>query len=253
MACIIDIDGTLLDSGAPCRGAAALVDHLGERGIAYLLMTNSIRKPAAQEERLASAGIRVAPGRVLNPIAAINEYARGRGLRKARIVGTRDEIEQVELDCVEAGNELTILLDFEKGNKAYADLQAVLEDMERGVEVLTASRSPWYLKSGRKTIDTGAFVLLLEAVSGLAVRNFGKPSNDYFEVAGRLLGAPPAEVLVIGDDWSTDVRGANEWGARSALVKSGKYAPGDEERERPWLLVDGLDELLARFPEILAP
>jgi ribonucleotide monophosphatase NagD (HAD superfamily) len=35
-------------------------------------------------------------------------------------------------------------------------------------------------------------------------------------------------VIVIGDDWKTDIKGALEVGCKPALIKSGKYVEGDE-------------------------
>ena len=240
---ILDIDGTLMNGSVAYEGAISLVDRLNNENTKYLLMTNSIRKPELQEERLRNAGLDVRKENILNPIAAINEYLKERNIKRARIIGTDEEIGQVNAECDMERNEIAILLDFEKGNKGYSDLQAVLEDMEKGKEVVTASMAQFYYKSGRKTIDTGAFAELLEKVGGKKIRNFGKPSIDYFEIAGRMLAEPPSGIFVVGDDWSTDVKGAKEWGAKSILVKTGKYVVKDEEKEEPFMLIDNLLEL----------
>jgi len=237
---IIDIDGTLMDSDRPLDGAVEFIRRLNEDGADYLLMTNSIRTPEKQAERLTRAGLAVERGRILNPIAAINEYLARRGIERARIVGSEEEMEQVRAAHDDKDNEITILLDFEKGNKGYDDLQDVLGDIEKGVEVITASASPYYVRSGAKRIDTGAFVGLLEGVGGVSIRNFGKPSDAYFEAAGSILRSGKSDVFVIGDDWSTDIKGANDWGAKSILVKTGKYKVGDEERETPTALIESL-------------
>lgn len=243
---IIDIDGTLMDSDRPLDGAVEFIRRLNDDGADYLLMTNSIRTPEKQAERLTRAGLAVERGRILNPIAAINEYLARRGIERARIVGSEEEIEQVRAAHDGKDNEITILLDFEKGNKGYDDLQDILGDIEKGIEVISASASPYYVRSGAKRIDTGAFVGLLESVGGVRIRNFGKPSEAYFEAAGSILRSGKSDVFVIGDDWSTDIKGANDWGANSILVKTGKYKEGDEERETPTALIDSLSEMLER-------
>jgi len=241
MKYVIDIDGTLMDTDRCMDAAPAFLDRLNEGGIDYVLMTNSIKSVDVQVERLAKAGLRVGRDRILNPIVAINRHLDAEGLRKVKAIGTDAEILQVSAENVREGHEAVILLDFEKGNLGYAVLEDILSDLEAGIETLTASVSPWYYKNGRKFIDTGAFVRLLEEVSGKRITNYGKPSRAYFGIAGMILGATPAEVTVIGDDWSTDVAGAREWGARSVLVRTGKYRAGDEELGKPDKVVDSLE------------
>ena len=240
MKYVVDIDGTLMDTDRCMEAAPAFIDRLEEGGFDYVLMTNSIKSADVQVERLAKAGLRVGRDRILNPIVAINRHLGIRGIRKVKVIGTDAEIRQVAAANVGEGHEAVILLDFEKGNLGYAVLEDILGDLEAGIEVVTASVSPWYYKNGRKFIDTGAFVRLLEETSGRRITNFGKPSKAYFGIAGMILGAAPADVAVIGDDWSTDVAGAREWGARSVLVRTGKYRTGDEERGRPDEVVDSL-------------
>ena len=240
MKYVIDIDGTLMDTDKCMDAAPAFIDRLNEGGIDYVLMTNSIKSADVQVERLAKAGLRVDRERILNPIVAINRHLESEGLRKVKAIGTDAEIRQVSAENVGEGHEAVILLDFEKGNLGYSVLQEVLADLEAGIETVTASVSPYYYKNGRKFIDTGAFVRLLEELSGRRITNYGKPSKAYFDIAGMILGAAPAEVTVIGDDWSTDVAGAREWGARSVLVRTGKYKAGDEGSGRPDKVVDSL-------------
>lgn len=245
MKYVIDIDGTLMNTDRCMDSAPAFIDGLNEGGIDYVLMTNSIKSVDVQVERLAMAGLRVGRDRILNPIVAINRHLEAEGIRKVKAIGTDAEIRQVSAANVSKGHEAVVLLDFEKGNLGYAVLQDVLADLEAGIETVTASVSPFYFKNGRKFIDTGAFVGLLEEVSGKRITNYGKPSKAYFDIAGMILGAAPADITVIGDDWSTDVAGAREWGARSVLVRTGKYKDGDEERGRPDRTVDGLAGLIA--------
>lgn len=71
----------------------------------------------------------------------------------------------------------------------------------------------------------------------LSARAFGrgKPHADFFHAGCALLGAPPAEVLHIGDDWRLDIEGAHHAGQPSAWVHRGHTAarPADTPI-RPW-------------------
>lgn len=59
----------------------------------------------------------------------------------------------------------------------------------------------------------------------------------------KILKAEKSDIYVIGDDWQTDVRGANEYGAKSILVKTGKYKEKDEQKCSPYKVVENLTEL----------
>ena len=63
---------------------------------------------------------------------------------------------------------------------------------------------------------------------------FGKPSAATYLEAAALLGLPPAQVAMVGDDADVDVAAAKRAGLGAGiLVQSGKYRPGDEQRFSP--------------------
>jgi HAD superfamily hydrolase (TIGR01450 family) len=244
MKYLVDLDGTLLLENGPAVGAVAFVAELVRRNCDFRVMTNSIRSPRAISERLQNAGMAIPETRILNPIAAINGFLSDCGIRSAWIVGSAAEVAQVNAAQETEHPELLILLDFEKENCAYAELQRVFALLQRGVPAIAASGSPWYLRDGHKRLDTGAFVRLLESATGMPIRIFGKPSGEYFAEGIRALGGSAQDITVVGDDWSTDIAGGSHARCRTTLVATGKYRAGDEARCPPDRLVATLAELL---------
>ncbi|MBO4386869.1 MAG: HAD-IIA family hydrolase [Treponema sp.] len=239
---LIDIDGTLLNGSEPMKGAKEFVEKLNKNGDKYLLMTNSIKSIEVQQKRLLQAGINVSAQRILNPIVAINKYLLDSNIKKVKVVGTDLEINQVKASNVKEGYEVVVLLDFEKSNFGYDVIQGIVDDAENGIKVVTASLSPYYLKNGKKAVDTGSFVKVVEGITGVKIDNYGKPSMAYFGIAGKILDAEKESIYVIGDDWSTDILGANEYGAKSVLVKTGKYKENDEVKCNPFKTLESLSE-----------
>ena len=240
---LIDIDGTLLNGSEPMAGAVDFIARLNRNSDKYVLMTNSIKSIDVQQKRLAQAGIVVESDRILNPIVAINSYLLERHIERAKIIGSELETNQIKARHVKEGYDIVILLDFEKMDFGYTVLQGILDDVENGTSVITASLSTYYLKNGRKAVDTGAFVKIIEDISAVHIPNFGKPSTPYFEIAGKLMQEEAGNICVIGDDWSTDILGANSYGAKSILVKTGKYKEKDELKCSPYRVVEKLLEL----------
>lgn len=240
---LIDIDGTLLNGSEAITGAVDFINRLNNNGDNYLLMTNSIKSIEVQQTRLAQAGINVKSERIINPIVAINKYLSDMHIEKVKIIGSELEINQIKATNVKENYEIVILLDFEKSNFGYNVIQEIIDDVENGIKVITASLSIYYLKNGKKAVDTGAFVKIIEDITNCKITNYGKPSMAYFDIAGKILNTDKNTLCVIGDDWSTDILGANEYGAKSILVKTGKYKEKDELKCSPYKTVENLCKL----------
>lgn len=238
---IIDLDGTIMNGAEAHHGAREFVERLQQTGKEFLIMTNSIKSPEKVQERLRKVGIKVSKDRIFNPITAINTYLKTEGISKVWSVGSFTEIEQMEVTQETESPEMIVLLDFEKEKFGYSTLQKIFDFMNKGITVISASGSKFYLKNGCKALDTGAFVTMLEAVSDKRIEILGKPSAGYFNLGIQKLGALPAEVTVIGDDWKTDMLGAEQVGCKAILVKTGKYNEGDEKRCQLLSVIDGLE------------
>ena len=241
---IIDIDGTVLDGTVELNHASTFLKYLEKAGAKYLLATNSIKSHTVQVGRLKSIGLSLPPEKIYTPVDSINRFIYEEGISNVMVVGSDDEVCQIKANHTFKDPDLIVLLDFEKNNRTYNDLQLIIEHLERGCSIVSASGSPFYLKKGKKQIDTGAFVRLIESVTDRKITILGKPSSPYFLNAKSILGEGIDSVTVIGDDWKTDIKGAREVGFHSILMKSGKYRDGDEERGKPDGAVDSFLPLL---------
>ena len=131
----------------------------------------------------------------------------------------------------------------------YALLNGVFRQLRAGAELIALHKGLFWMAADGLRLDAGAFILALEAASGKQALVMGKPSPVFFRQAFESLGVAPQDTLVIGDDVSSDVLGARQVGARCALVGTGKYRPGDEERKpRP----DHFLASLLQFPALLS-
>ena len=198
---IIDIDGTILDGNEELNHASRFLNHLEHAGKNYLLATNSIKSKHVQVQRFRNIGLSVLPEKIYSPIDAINKMLLQENISNVMIVGSNDEIGQINANHTFQDPELIILLDFEKNNMSYNDLQRIINKIEKGCAVIAASGSLYYLNNGRKQIDTGAFVCLIESIIGRKIDIYGKPSSHYFLNAKSILGVHANSVTVIGDDW----------------------------------------------------
>jgi HAD superfamily hydrolase (TIGR01458 family) len=106
---------------------------------------------------------------------------------------------------------------------SYEVLNGAFRNLMRGAELVALQAGRYYVRADGLYLDTGAFVRLLEYASGKTARVLGKPSEDFFKLAFSAAGVSAHQVVVVGDDLSTDVAGAKRVGAGAILLRTGKF------------------------------
>ena len=126
--------------------------------------------------------------------------------------------------------------------RAFAELQM-------GAELYCLHKNKWWQTSRGPMLDAGAFVAGLEYATGVDATVLGKPSPAYFAAALDALDAEPELTWMVTDDVEADVRGAQSFGMRTALVRTGKFRP--ETLEGSGLVPEIVLSSLAQFPDWL--
>ena len=241
---LIDLDGTILDSQGPINQSREFFESIESQNIDFLVMTNSVKSPMDIKKRLSDAGIEIPLLSIINPIIAINSFLTRNNISRAFIVGSEQESIQVRAEHDRFDPEIILFLDFEKENYSFSDMQVIFSLLQKGIPAISASGSPYYISGEQRVLDTGAFVNLFESAHGGSIDIFGKPSERYFKEAMNILDCYSNDILVIGDDWRTDARGAIKAGFEAILVKTGKYQNGDEAKLPGVKTIDSLLDIL---------
>ena len=252
---LIDLDGVLYEGERAVPGAAGAVAWLVEQDIPHLFLTNTTSRPRdALVEKLAGLGVETEAGRILTPpVAADRWLARDAPGPAALFVpeATAAELGSVERlpDDAESGAASVVLGDLGAG-WSFAVLNRAFRlhmDAPQPVLVALGMTRYWRAPDGLR-LDVAPFVKALEHASGARAVVLGKPARPFFETALALQGPDPPEpaaVVMIGDDVVGDVGGAQRAGLHGVLVRTGKFRPGDLERDdvRPDAVLDSLAAL----------
>lgn len=225
---LIDISGVLHVGDEPLRGSIAAVESLRDAGMVLRFVTNTSRRcRAAVIERLVRLGFSVQPHEVLTAPLAGRRWLESRGLRPHLLIHpdlapdfedmNRDEPNAVFLG--DAGEYFD-----------YRCLNAAFRLLMEGSPLIAVARNRYFLEADGLSLDLGAFVAALEYAADIQATIVGKPSADFFAEALGDMGLAPAQVMMVGDDVEADVLGALNAGLSAALVMTGKYRPGDENR-----------------------
>ena len=132
---------------------------------------------------------------------------------------------------------------------SWMNLGRAFAELQMGAELYCLHKNKWWQTSRGPLLDAGAFVAGLEYATGVDATILGKPSPAYFAAALDALGAQPELTWMVTDDLEADVRGAQSFGMRTALVRTGKFRP--ETLESSGLVPEIVLSSIAHFPEWL--
>lgn len=239
---VCDLDGVIWLGGEPIPGSVGAVDRLRASGRRVVFVTNSSAFTIAEHAAaLAAIGID-ATGDLLSSASAAAELitsgervlACGGGgvveaielARATAVAGDDAEGAAAGIDAVVVGFHRTF--DYHRLTVATAAVRA-------GARLIATNRDPLYPTPTGPIPGGGSIVAAVATASGAEPVTVGKPYPPMARALYALLGdgVTPADLVVVGDQVSTDGRFAQELGCRFALVRTGNTpvaAPVDFER-----------------------
>lgn len=251
---LFDMDGVLYHGERALPGAAEILMFVRDRPHAFIT-NNPIRTPEALVERFRRLGLPVPePDRIVTSAEATAQWLAGErpgfcyfaigaaGLHAALSAVGEADAERADFVVVGEGPGL----DFDS-------LTIAINLIMRGGARLVATnpdKTVDEVRDGRHLIlpGCGALVAPLIAATGRRPVIIGKPEPLLYRMAMRRLVASAEDCVMVGDRPDTDIAGAAALGMRTALVRTGRFAPGDAwpaDLPRPTWDVNGLEELLA--------
>ena len=250
MACILlDVDGVLHVSGDPIPGAQQAVRRLRDTGHSLRFVTNNSTRPRAQlAEELRSLGFDLTDDELQTPALTAARELAGKRVLALVMAGVVPDLEGVELvgDSADAvligGCDETV-----EPNQvfSYMNLARAFSEIQMGADLYCLHKNRWWQTSRGPLLDAGAFVAGLEYATAVEATVLGKPSPAYFAAAIGVLQAEPALTWLVGDDVEADFHGAQMFGMRTALVRTGKFRPDTLERLdlRPDVVLSSIADL----------
>ncbi|MQY30078.1 HAD-IIA family hydrolase [Nocardia aurantia] len=249
---LYDIDGVLVTSWREIPGAAATLRRIRAAGLRRAFLTNTTSVTCAGiAERLRAAGIEVEDEEIVTAARLTAAYLRvehpgarawvlNHGDVEADLAGiSRDDDRPEVVVLGGAGEEFT-----------HRALSRVVELMLDGVPVVAMQGGTTWATGDGLRIDTGVYLPGLEAAGRARITVVGKPSGTGFRTCAELIGSPPTDLVMVGDDLYSDVLAAQRIGMTGVLVRTGKF--------RAAVLVgastppDHVVDSIADLPDVLA-
>ena len=249
-AFLIDLDGTLYFKGEPYPGAIETVNYLRLQQYQLRFLTNTTAKtPKMLHAQMQAMGFDIYEDEIFNATYACLQYLRSQpGVSCHFMVDDAVKAFFKEIPVDDDAPDFVVVGDYGAGFD-FRTLNHAFRLLMSGAELVALQKNLYWFSSEGIFLDCGAFVTLLEAAAGKTATVMGKPSETFFKIALESLQRSPSEVIVVGDDITSDIIGAEAMGMRSILVKTGKFKPSQLENPvaKPTWVLEGVSGLTQLF------
>lgn len=225
---IFDISGVLLVDGTALPGTVELLKRLRKADVSLRFATNTSRKTRqAVQAELEAAGIGVETAEIFTAPRAARAYLEDQGLTAHRLI--HPDLEADFADLPQRPADAVLVAD--AGERFdYAALNRAFRLLMDGARLIATGDNRYFQAGDGLSLDAGPFVRALEYAANTQAVVTGKPAANFFKAIRASFPDPDAATWMLGDDADSDVAGALNAGLSAALVRTGKYRKGDEER-----------------------
>ena len=245
---LIDLDGTIYNGDKKIKYAKEFVDYLNKNSIDYLFLTNnSTRQPKEVAEHLKNFDIDTSEEHVFTSSDATKIYLEGKGYKNLYVIGeaglknTLNSFTQREneegVDAVVVGLDRKLTYD-----KLATAARAVLN----GAELIGTNPDTLLPTANGFVPSNGGQVKYLEYATSIPATFIGKPSKIIMESAMDLFDYSKEEIVMVGDNYDTDIMAGINGGIDTIHVQTGVTSVEDLESKahKPTYSIKNLFELV---------
>jgi HAD superfamily hydrolase (TIGR01458 family) len=250
-AILLDVDGVLHVSGEPIPGAVEAVARLRAHGHRLRFVTNnSTRARADLAAEIRDLGLQLEDEELQTTPTAAADRLGGRRVYALVMPGIVPDLDGIEF--VGEGADAVLVGGCDETTEAnqvfsYMNLARAFSEVQAGADLFCLHKNPWWQTTRGPMLDGGAFVAALEYSTGVEATVIGKPSASCFAAALAALDAEPELTWLVTDDLDQDVRGAQLFGMKTLLLRTGKFRP--DVLERSSVVPDAVLSSIVQVPD----
>lgn len=221
---LIDLDGTMYNGTEKIDEAAGFIERLRSAGKPFLFLTNN---STAHTEDVAEnlkniSGVKAYPNEVFTSTMATISHLQNNQDERLYVIGEGGLLEGLTT----AGFKIT-----------DKDVDAVVVGLDREVTYREFETATLLIRAGAKFIGTnpdtnmptekglvpgnGALLAFIEASTGVKATVIGKPEPIIMDAALEQIGLEKDEVLMVGDNYTTDIQAGIRNDIDTLLVLTG--------------------------------
>lgn len=248
-AAIFDIDGVLEFRGEVCAGAIETMATLKDRGVILRFLTNStLKSRAVCAQKLRQAGFRLSSEAVITASYATAIYLKELEPKSCWIMLDGTGLDEFKGFTQDTENPEYIVVGDNRSQFSFEYLNKAVRVLRRGAKLIGMQPELVDTSVGEVELNVGVWVQLLENASEVKAVYVGKPYPYAFELTLSTIPVHQSEVIMVGDQVSTDIKGAQNVGMKSILLKTGEFQTRDLESDvKPDFVFDSIRDVLQVF------
>ncbi|PKR78102.1 TIGR01457 family HAD-type hydrolase [Halalkalibacillus sediminis] len=246
-AYLIDLDGTMYRGKEVIAEARQFIEHLQANGIPYRYVTNnSSRTPEDTAKKLQNFGIEASVEQIVTASMAAAAHIKSHFPEaRAFAIGERgltDALKEVGIEIVEESPDV-VIMGIDRENN-YKKLRNACLYVQQGAEFLATNPDIKVPTEKGLVPGNGAFIKLVENVTGVEPTVIGKPKRHMIDFALEQIGANAEDTIMVGDNYDTDILAGMEAGLDTLHVHTGVTTLDEIKNKdrRPTYSIETLEE-----------
>ncbi|WP_071131886.1 TIGR01457 family HAD-type hydrolase [Enterococcus timonensis] len=226
---LIDLDGTIYLGKEKIPAGQRFISRLQAAGLPFLFLTNNTTKtPATVQQRLADEfDIHVDEKTIYTAsLATVDYLIEDNGGKNVFVVGEaglKSAITSAGFHLVDSDADYVVVaLD---NHLTYEQIVLATLNIQAGAKFIGTNPDKNIPTERGLLPGAGSVIAFVEASTQVTPVIIGKPEEIIMEKALHHLGLPKEEVLMVGDNYSTDIQGGLDFGMDTLLVTTGFTPP----------------------------
>lgn len=221
---LIDLDGTMYNGNEKIAEAADFVDRLRAANKPFLFLTNnSTSKPEDVANKLGQISeVEAYPEEVFTSTMATVSYLKKKDIKRLYAIGEGGLLEglkEAEFELVDRNVEAVVVgLDREV---TYRELEKATLLIREGAEFIATNPDTNLPTEKGLVPGNGALVSFLETSTATQATVIGKPEAIIMDAAIEAIGLSKSEVIMVGDNYTTDIQAGIQNDVDTLLVLTG--------------------------------
>lgn len=220
----LDLDGTVYRGEAPVQAAAQFVSRLQEDGVEPFYITNNASKTLEQlHEKLERIGVVAEKSRIMSSAVAAAKYIkRWYPGRTVYLIGSEGLQEALDAEGIEhVQRQADIVLMGLDPQITYAKLSRACLEVQRGAVFLSTNQDLAYPTEEGFLPGNGAITAVVSKAADVDPVFIGKPEIHMLEAIQHEWGFEKGEMVMIGDNYDTDIQAGIRFGIDTVHVNTG--------------------------------
>ena len=245
-ALLIDLEGVLYSDDKLISGSDKVLQDLRKKGLKLRFLTNTTTIPRNKIlNKLTNYGFDIKEEEIFTPIIATKNYLRDNRVKRIALITNIEIIEEFnDYEITQKDPEVVIMGDIYKNFKwEILDRIFKLVYLENSA-LIALHQNKYCIRDGKISLDLGPFVKAIEYSSGKKSILMGKPEKNFFDLAVKDLELIKDNILMIGDDITSDIEGSINANLKAIQVKTGKFQEKDLKHSiQPHYRIDSINYL----------